>query len=212
MKKIIHVSIICLLVFGCKKNVNVPLSFDYGYVKEGVYDNTYFKFKLPVNPDWYVLNNEEAEELYESGKDIASGDNESLKKALDASMINVAKLFNVFKSEPGTVTTFNPSIIINAENLKNYPNVDTPEKYLDQAKEMFRQSAMDIEYIEEKKDVHIGSQDFVFMSVKNKTYGVEVLQDYYVTLKERFAVAFIMSYMTEADKKELYEMFNKLKI
>ncbi|MDD7887277.1 hypothetical protein [Flavivirga sp. 57AJ16] len=212
MKKAISILWIGLLVLGCKKNTNVPMFFDYGSVKEGVYDNTFFKFKLPINPDWYILNNDEADRLYQSGNDLVSGNNESLKKTLDASMVNVAKLITVFKLELGATDDFNPSILINAENLKNYPGVDTPTKYLAQAKALIRRSAMDIEYIEEKDKVQIGSQDFVFMSLKNKGYGYEILQDYYVTLKKGFAISFIMSYTTEEDKDVLYKMFDKLKI
>ncbi|NMH88690.1 hypothetical protein [Flavivirga algicola] len=212
MRKFVSVLIVVLLVSGCKKNVNVPLSFDYGSVKDGVYDNTFFKFRLPVDPDWYMLNTDEADQIYKTGNDLVSGDNESLKKTLDASMVNIAKLLSVFRSQPGTTIDFNPSILINAENLRSFPNVDTPKKYIIQAKELIRQSGMDIEYIEEKDKVRIGSQDFVFMSVKNSYNGFDIHQDYFVTLKNGFAVSFIMSYTNQEDKEALYTMFDELKI
>ncbi len=212
MKKIACVVLIGLLVFSCKKATNVPLSFDYGSIKDGVYDNTFFKFKFPVNTNWYVLNNEEANQLYEVGNDVAAGDKEALKKTLEASAINMAKLFSAFKYKPGANTDFNPSLLVNAENLKDAPEVDTPEKYLIEAKKILNETAMDIEYVEEKHKVKIGSQNFEFIKLKNKGYGYDITQDYYVTVKRGFAISFIMSYTTEADKETVYKMFDKLKI
>lgn len=213
MKKVISLLFIGLIVCNCKKGVNVPLSFDFGSIENGIYDNTFFKFKFPVNPDWYILDNNETDRLYEIGNEVASGDNESLKKTLDASQINLAKLFTAFREQPGTNISFNPSIIINAENLKNSLTIKTNSDYLIQAKKLLAQTQMQIEFIEEKDKVKIGSQNFGFIKLENTLETGEVVtQDYYYTLKEGFVLLIIMSYVEDEGKTEVYNMFNKLKI
>jgi len=212
MKKVVSVLLIVFVIISCNKKTNVPMSFDYGSIENGIYDNTFFKFKLPINSEWYVLDNEEADAVYKIGNEFASGDNKSLKKKLSASQINVAKLLTVFREEPGTNITYNPSIIVNAENLNNSPQVKSVNDYLSIAKKLLNNTAMDIEYLEQKDLVKIGSQDFGFLKIENKFNGTNIIQDYYVALKKGFAVSFIMSYTNEEEKDMLYEMFNKLKI
>ena len=73
MRKIIVLVLVSIAVLSCKKTESMPLSFDYGSIENGVYDNNYFKFKLPINPDWNLLNNEEANVIYDLGKDLSIG-------------------------------------------------------------------------------------------------------------------------------------------
>lgn len=211
MKKIVGLLLV-LVLFSCNKKANVPMTFDYGSIENGIYDNTFFKFKLPINQEWYVLDNKEANEVYKIGNEVASGEDEFLKKKMTASQINVAKLVTTFRVAPGTNITFNPSLIINAENLNNSPQIKSVNDYLSVAKQLLGKTAMNIEYLEEKDLVKIGSQDFGFLKLENKFNETSILQDYYVTLKKGFAISFIMSYTNEDEKEMLYEMFNELKI
>ena len=212
MKKVLSSGLIVLLIFACKKEVNMPLSFDYGSIENGVYNNTFFKFKLPINPEWYVLDNEEADAVYKIGNDIVAGDDESLKKSLLAADVNLAKLVTAFREKPGTNYTYNPSLIINAENLKSAPLVKTTAQYLALAKGLLNQTDMQLKYIEEQDKVKIGSQDFAFVKLENSFDGIVVTQDYYCTLKNGFALLFIMSYVDDTGKADVYNMFDNLKI
>ena len=211
MRKLLYLLMFTFIGISCK-NFNVPLSFDYGSVENGVYDNTFFKFKFPVNDDWYVLNEDEAKAIYKLGNDYASGNNKSLKKILDASQIKVAKLFTAFKTKPGTSYDFNPSILINAENLNLTPLVKTTSQYVVQTKKTISQTAMQINYVEEKENVRIGSQNFYYTKLLNSINGAVINQDYFVTIKNEFALSIILSYTTEEDKILLYNMFDNLKI
>ena len=212
MKKALSFSLIVLVLLACKNEVNMPSSFDYGSIENGVYENTFFKFKLPINPKWYVLDNEETDAVYKMGNDIVAGENESLKENLIAADINLAKLVTAFREQPGTSYSFNPSLVINAENLKSAPLVKTTAQYIDLAKNLLNQSNMQLKYIDEKDKVKIGSQDFAFIQLENSFDGIVVTQDYYCTLKNGFVLLFIMSYIEDTGKAEVYNMFDNLKI
>ncbi|MCF7560187.1 hypothetical protein L3X39_06010 [Sabulilitoribacter multivorans] len=212
MRKAVYLVLISVLILGCKKDVNKPQVFDYGTIENGVYSNTFFGFKLPVNDTWYVLNNDEANNVYKEGNKIAAGDNSSLKEILSASDINLAKLFTAFREEPGTSMFYNPSLLINAENLNNAANIKSTSDYLREAKKILNQTQMQIQLMEEKENVKIGSQNFGYIKLKNTFEEQDIIQDYYVTIKNGFALAIIMSYVEEEGKNEVYTMFDALEI
>jgi hypothetical protein len=213
MKNTFYLLIVVALLSACNKSKGIPEHFDYGHVENGVYDNAFFKFKFPVDTTWSVLNEKENAAIYELGEKYIAKDNDAYQKELKKAIeINVAKMLAVFKYKLGSTTNFNPSIVINAENLRENPDVNTSIDYLRFAKKALDQTAMQIEYVEEKHKVKLGTENFGFLKLKNTLNGYEITQDYYVLLRHGFAVSFTLSYTNAEDKAEIYGMIDKLKI
>jgi len=210
MKKIVYLIVLIVLSTSCKEEKNLPTDFDYGVVENGVYKNNYFGVSIPFNPDWDVQSQKQMSDLTKSGTDLLTGDNDEFQKVVDASLVNVAELFMIFKHELGSTTEFNPSFIMNAENLKQFPNVKDAEGYLVSAKDLLLQSNMQINFRSDEYEVEIGNEKFICMEIENASYGI--FQDYFVTLKRGFAIAFIVTYVNEEDKKELYSIIENIKI
>jgi len=129
MKKIILSLCVVLLMSSCKEEAKIPENFDYGNTENGIYKNEFFNFEMPYNEEWSVQTREQMAKISQSGQDIMAGDNQKLKNTLKASQVNVADLFALFKFPVGSVPDNNPSIIINAENLKSFPAVKTPQVF-----------------------------------------------------------------------------------
>ena len=210
MKKIIYSIVLIVLFTNCKNEKNLPTDFDYGIVENGVYKNNYFGVRIPFNTDWSVQSQKQMSDLTKSGTDLIVGDNDEFQKVVDASLINVAELFMIFKYEVGSTTNFNPSFLMNAENLKQFPNINNASEYLVGAKRVLQQSNMQIDYRSEDYEVEIGNEKFLCMEIENGSFGI--FQDYFVTLKRGFAVAFIVTYDNEEDKKELYSIIENINI
>lgn len=210
MKKIIYLIVLTVLSASCKNEKNLPTDFDYGIVENGIYKNNYFGVRIPFNTEWDVQDQKQMSDLTKSGTDLLVGDNDEFQKIVDASLVNVAELFMVFKHELGTTTEFNPSFLMNAENLKQFPNVKDAADYLVGAKNVLQQSNMQIDFRSVDYEVEIGNEKFLCMEIENGSFGV--YQDYFVTLKRGFAVAFIVTYDNEEDKKELYSIIENIKI
>jgi len=210
MKKIIYIIVLAVICTSCKNEKNLPTDFDYGVVENGIYKNNYFGVKIPFNAEWDVQDQKQMSDLTKSGTDLLVGDNDEFQKIVDASLVNVAELFMVFKHELGTTTEFNPSFLMNAENLKHFPNVKAVDDYLASAKDLLLQSNMQINFRSDYYEVEIGNEKFMCMEIENGSFGI--YQDYFVTLKRGFAVAFIVTYDNEEDKKELYSIIENIKI
>lgn len=213
MKKLLLLLSI-VLVFGCKEEKkNMPTNFDFGKIEGTVYSNDFFKFKISSNPDWYVLSQEQLDNVIEDGVDYIadnSGDT-TFKREVEASKVNLANLFGVYQSELGTTYDFNPSLAMNAENLKDFPEIVTIEDYLVQAKIMMQQTGMTLRFMEEDKRVKLGSQEFIGIILENNTFEQPIKQEFYSTLINNFALNIIVSYVEEEDKEELQKMLSTIK-
>lgn len=97
--KIIIIFVILFFFSNCTIAKNE--SFDYGKIENNVYSNTYLNFSIDLNPDWYLLSQEDGNRVQETVDEIAAGD-KKLKAALKASEITVAKLLMLSEYEYGS--------------------------------------------------------------------------------------------------------------
>jgi len=202
-----------LAFIGCAgPDRSIPSSFDYGHSENGLYENEYFELKIPFNPEWSVQSTDQMNQLAEMGGKALAGDDKNMEAVLEASKINTAYLLAVFQHEMGTAVTSNPSFMSVAENIKNFPGLKDGSDYLFHTKELLKQTQMQYNY---EKDVYkktIGSKDFYVMEVSVDQMGVKMHQEYFCTLKNDFALAFVMSYSTEDEKAELYKIIDAIEI
>ncbi|RXJ50278.1 hypothetical protein [Gelidibacter gilvus] len=209
MKKIILSFCVVLLLSSCKDEVKIPENFDYGKIESGVYDNKFFNFELAFNDQWSVQTKEEMQQMSENSRNTMAGDNQNLKSTLQASQVNVADLFSIFKFPVGSVTGGNASLIINAENLQSFPNVKTPRDYIMSARQLLDQTSLTLIYKKEPYTKTIGGKQFIGMEIFNQDYNLT--QDYFVTLRNGFAISMVLSYDNAEDQQELYKMLDTIK-
>ena len=211
-KKLIIIVSLFLLIGCIEDKKNVPSSFDFGVIEGHVYTNKFFKFKIAANPDWYILNKKELNNKIEEGARILDDvGNEKFKEEIEASMVNLANLFGVYKKELGTTLNFNPSISVNAENLSVHGTNLTSKDYLQASKEFMLNSGMNIVFTNENIFQTIGNKEFITVNLDNNTFGETIKQEYYSTIINNFALNVILSYVEESDKEELHKMLHTLK-
>ncbi|HUH27340.1 hypothetical protein [Gelidibacter sp.] len=209
MKKILLSFCVVLLLSSCKEEVKIPANFDYGKIENGSYDNKFFNFKLAFNDQWSVQTKEQMHQMSENSRNTMAGDNHNLKNTLKASQVNVADLFSIFKFPVGSVSGGNASLIINAENLMSFPNVKTPRDYMVAARQLLDQTSLNLIYKKEPYTITIGGKQCIGMEIFNQDYNLT--QDYFVTLRNGFAISMVLSYDNAEDQQELYKMLDTLK-
>ena len=206
----LFVLFIAVALTGCNnKPITEEQGFEYGSVKDGRYTNKFFDIQMDVPKDWDVQSQAENDAIMEEGKNMVAGDNKNMKAALKASEINTAGLLTVFKDKPGTTATFNPSIMLVAENLKNAPGVKTGKEYLFHSRKLMLAGQMQYNHIDEdfaKREIN--GWEFYTMNVSANYSGVTVNQVYLATVKDGFALGLIYSYADEAQKAELEKLIN----
>ncbi|MEO5789237.1 MAG: hypothetical protein ACOH2D_12095 [Gelidibacter sp.] len=209
MKTIILSLCVVLLLSSCKEENKIPENFDYGTIENGVYSNKFFNLELSYNKDWSPKSREQMTEMTEQVREFVNGDNENLKATSKASEVNFAELFAIFKFPKGTVSEFNPSLIINAENLKSLPQIKTPKDYINETKSMLDSGPLNFVYKEKPNSITIGGKEFASMEVFSPDY--DITQEFFVAFDNGFAIAMVISYNDDLQKESLHKMIDNLK-
>ena len=212
MKKIIYL-IITTAFLGCTSQENkIPENFDLGRTENGSYQNDFFKMEILFDPNWIIQDKKQMNDLIEKGKDLVVGENEDLENALKAAQVNTAYLLTIFKYEVGAAVEFNPSFLVVAENTKNSPGIKNGKDYLFHAKNLLKQTQLKYYFEKEVFEKSIGGSTFHIMEAKLDYMGKTIIQDYITTVSKGFSLSFIVSYTTEEEKAELYEILENIRI
>ena len=207
MNKIFLSLCVILLASSCKDEHKISEDFDHGKIENGVYSNEFFNFEVPYNQDWSVKSRDQMTEMTEEVRDFV--DQGNLETTPKETQINFAQLFALFKFPIGTVSEFNPSLIINAENLKSLSAIKTPKDYINETKILLDEGPMNFVYKEKPYSITIGSKEFATMEVYNQDYNIT--QEFFAAIHHGFAIAMVISYNDDAQKESLHKMIDNLK-
>jgi hypothetical protein len=201
-----------VLFAGCKQSSKIPDDFDYGKIENGVYKNAYFNYELPIPADWSVQNKEQVEQLKQLSQKMIGEKNKDLASQLKASEINYASLVTVFRHPVDSATgEFNPSFAMVAENIGKMPSIKNGEDYLRQAQKLMRESGLTYSFEPGFTSEKVGNRQFDRMNVIMTIRGMDIQQSYYATVDKKFALAIVLSYGNDEQKKMVEEAMSKLK-
>jgi hypothetical protein len=211
MNKILKCSLAAIILFSCS-TAEKPADFDYGKVENSKYTNTYFDFEIAIPEGWVVQTQDRLDQLSEKGKELVAGDDGQLKAALKATDVNTANLLGVFQYELGSAVEYNPSFMIVAENVANFPGLKTGSEYLFHAKKLLDQGQMKYDYIDSEfaKEV-ISGLDFYQMNAAISYAGIDIKQTYYSTVIKGFSFNVIISYSTDEQKNALLKTISTMR-
>ena len=181
--------------------------FDYGTLEGMNYTNTYFDFTMRLPEGWHVLNRTQLQQVHKIGATMvpnrALGD-----QLMKAKEVQNAPLVVAYQYEPGNAENFNPSFQAVAENLSRHPDVRNAEQYQRQVLEMFKVSGMNYYDLDVPiEDTIIGGAEFNYFKLRINYGGYDVNQEWYVTLRDDFALSFGLTY---ADQQQADTLYNTL--
>ena len=212
MKKLIYL-IITITILGCtSQEKNLPKEFDFGKTESGLYTNDFFNMEIYFNPNWIIQDKQQMNNLIEAGGELATGDDKNLKAIVKASLVNTAYLLTIFKYEVGSAVEFNPSFMVIAENTKSYPGIKNGKDYLFHAKKLLEQTQMEYYFEKDVFEKTIGKSMFHVMEAKLNYMNNTIIQEYITTVTNGFSLSYVVSYTTEEERSELYEIIDKIKM
>jgi len=199
---VVVASLLLLVMPGCTSEPKVMP--DAAVVTNNSYDNTYFKFRINLPEGWNALDKETVKELNDVGKKMASGDDKNLESAIEASQKNSYNLFSYFQLPPGTPNVdYNANISCVAERVAHLPGIKTGSDYLENVKMMFGKSQIKADFDPEMKHHVFGQGEMYSIDVVINMMGHEVYQSYYSTVKNGYALAFVVSHADPEQKAEV---------
>jgi len=186
---------IMIITLGCNDATNkIPTNFDFGKTENGSY-----------------TNEQQVNNIIESGSQLMSGDDPYLNAAVEAAKVNTAYLLTVFKHQLGAAVEFNPSFMIIAENTENLPGIKVGKDYLYHAKKMLTQTQMGYEFEKDMAEKRIDSELFHTLIASLDLGGKTITQEYNTTVKNGFSLSFVCSYTDEDERAELFSIIDNIK-
>jgi len=206
-------TIICVLViFGvtaCNiQDYTIPENFDYGTLENGLYKNDFFGLEARIDTTWVVQNNDQTAQLLKKGSEVmAEGE-----RMLEVAKITTANLLTIFKYDADAGVESNPSLMILAENTKHALVIETGADYLVFVKKNLANSQIGYDFERKVFEKTIGKRKFHVLEAKLNTGNLIVTQEYIATVMKGFSLLFTITYTNEAERQELYEMLNQIKV
>ncbi len=194
----------CLFLAACARKEPEPVgaapstrtpaeAVDLGTVKDSVYANNYFKFRVTFPAGWAVQDRAAQQRLAETGSEVLAGDDSGLKSAIKASQVKTLNLFAIARHPVGTPVPFNPSINCTAENVADYPGIKSGKDYLYHAKKLFGGSQLKIQFSDDPTTVNLGGAEFHSMRGSMTIGPTTIHQIYYSTIRRGYALNFTLT-------------------
>lgn len=209
MRTILLAILFCWSQYVCAQIPN----FDYGHFDAHTYTNSFFNLQMKFPEDWYISSTETNNQLGKMGKELVTGDDANMKAMVDANMIRVANLLSVFKFELGAPVDYNPGMVAVAENLSIFTGIKTGHDYLENSKKIIEQSQLVYKSLTiDEKPIQLNGIAFYKMKGFLSIAGLELQQEFYVTVRNKFALAFVISYTKEEDQSDLFKILETIKM
>lgn len=181
---------------------------DLGSITDSVYQNRYFGFSLELPEGWFVQNREGLERIQETGKDLLSGDDKSLKSFFEAGEKNSFNLLGIHQYPPGAPVDFNPTLLCVAEKTRQFPGITKPSDYLFHAKRTLQMGAVAAKFPKEIYSMEVGGKSFDTLDIELQFGPVTVKEKMLATLIKDYALAFIIVYDTDDHYNRLLDILD----
>ena len=179
-------SIILLVCF----HVNAQSAVDLGTVHDGTYINAGFGFSYKYPKDWVVHGEATNKHIRELGKEKIVDSGALSESSAEVSIKNTHQLLTVFRyplGKPGV--TFNPGMLIMAENVAYAPGVTNGKDFLLNVRAIMEKAGVQFTIKEPLEHDFAGWQFFRDNSIATMN-GIRIVQTHFCKIVNGYALVF----------------------
>jgi hypothetical protein len=191
---------------GCQKSASQEV--DPGTYQGSVYTNNYFGMTVTMPDNWSIQDEKAMEMIMGMGRKAAASGDKGFERELEMSESLSANIFAVFKHPLGTPVPFNPNLLCLAEQVRHAPGIKRGSDYHYQSRKNIERTQVNIKVTGEIYPVTLGGVEFDVMPSEVKLQGMRIQQRAYATIRKGYALLFIMSFIEEAQAKELEQILD----
>lgn len=169
----------------------------------GLHTNDFFNLSVQKPDAWYSQDFEEMMAMLEMGAKAMSGDDENMRAMIDGALDNTLPLFAFYEAPPGTPKPFNANIQGVAENIEDYPGIESGCGYLANTMSLMEQSAMQVDASSDCVTDTMAGTTMSTQPVRMQMGSMDIRQRYYTCLNGDHAVGFIMTWVDGDQKQQL---------
>jgi hypothetical protein len=187
MKRVLlTIPIIFLLCFYAHAQSEV----DLGVVHDGVYTNSTFGFTYKYPKDWVVHGEATNQRIRDIGKEKIVETGRS-RASVEVALKGTYSLLTVFRHPLGTPgITFNPAILVMAENIAYAPGIKNGEDYLLNLRAVLAKAGPQV-LLKEPMEYHFAGSQFFRDNYAVEANGVHLVQSHFATIRNGYALVFI---------------------
>lgn len=190
---------LCLAVLlGCGGKASDGI--DFGSFQGSTYTNEYFAMSLTIPEGWSVQTHESLQQMAKVGGQVIAGDDQNLQASMRAAELQTVNLFAAFERPVGTPVPYNPSIVAVAEHVSHMPGIKSGKDYLYHARQLLEAGQLKVTFLKEVPSVRLGGVEFHTMAVQLSMAGRTMTQQYYAAVMKGYALGFVISYVTDAQR------------
>ena len=188
MKRIpLTLSIIILVCF----HANSQSAVDPGTIHDGTYINLGFAFSYKYPKDWVVHGEATNERISELGKEKIVDSGALSKPSAEVSIKNTHYLLTVFRyplGKPGI--TFNPAVLILAENVAYAPGITNGKDFLLNLRAILEKAGTQFT-LKEPLEYHLAGSQFFRDNSTATINGIPMVQSHFCRIVKGYALVFL---------------------
>lgn len=184
------------LICGCGSKVSAPQD---SVLKNNVYTNKFFAFKLRIPETWTVLKKPNAREMRAASEALMGGD----KKAAAIAAESMSKVYCLLLARNVVVGM---SIAVTAESLKDAPEMRTGKEYLEHSLDLMTGPDKPMQQVGDVNPVQLFGREFYRADLAFSFMGVRQNQTMFATVDKGHALLFVMTARTPPAVEEAIAM------
>ncbi|MEM9218583.1 MAG: hypothetical protein AAGD25_30105 [Cyanobacteria bacterium P01_F01_bin.150] len=164
---------------------------DAGSISADSYHNEYFGFTISFPEGWAIASQEAQDQVMDLGTDVLAANNPELAEAATASLASTYQLLMISEQPLGSPdVTFNPSLMVMAENVTAAPHIITGADYLRELQTSLAQSGLPYRSIGNIYAVELDGRTFYR---SDYVLGDAIKQSYLATVDQGYTIGMILS-------------------
>ncbi len=179
-------------------------------LEEGVYRNEYLGFSIRLPQDWALQNEEMEKKITKAGSDYLGQNDSEARVMQEQAEASVVYLFTLFKYPLGTVVDYNPNIIGLAENVADYPGIQSGQEYLEHVRNQLLGSQGNFVVSNTSETYTLDGRTFHILRTDLNFMGNIVKQKHYATKINEYILLFTYSYYKNETEEELLRILKSV--
>lgn len=203
IKKLIFLLIVLLPVSVFSQVKIISGDYDsasfFGGVKDNVYKNDFFGFKMDSPSQVYLLNQDQITTVREGGQKILVTENKKNNKQIEESIKQEFTLYTAGEKPFGTEKNSSLSITVRKQPSREIKS----EMVVTATKNLFLANPK-IQLVQNTKNINLGGANFSTLELQLNFVETPINQKIYITMRRRYALTFVLTY-TSSNSLRLFE-------
>jgi len=191
------------LLLGCGKKASEEI--DFGSFAGSTYTNKFFALSITMPAGWNVQDPEALKRMTSEGLKAVAGNDRRLARAAELQSVS---LFAVFEHPVGAPVEYNPGIVATAERVSHMPGIRNGKDYLFHARKLLGAGQLSVTFPKEVYAEQLGGVEFHVLTAQIVAPGHVVTQQYHAAVMKGYALGFVISYQTDAQRVTLESVLN----